>query len=170
MWDPSTSISLNRISNRSLKFLVNSSSLICIEILWRAEVKDTHLSSKYMCPHLTLVLRETRYKKAEDARMALQQMEGFELAGRTVGSPISQATVWLHGLGISSFAWILCMRKERPSTLSKIPLMNLGVRFYHSVITPAHPTKGGNLNAASRQALMQKLARTDQPAPRTEPV
>lgn len=26
-----------------------------------------------------------RYKRAEDARMALEQMEGFELAGRTVG-------------------------------------------------------------------------------------
>lgn len=26
----------------------------------------------------------TRYKRAEDARMALEQMEGFELAGRTV--------------------------------------------------------------------------------------
>jgi hypothetical protein len=25
-----------------------------------------------------------RYKRAEDARMALEQMEGFELAGRTV--------------------------------------------------------------------------------------
>lgn len=29
---------------------------------------------------------------------------------------------------------------------------------------------GGNLNAASRQALMQKLARIDQPAARPEPV
>jgi len=27
-----------------------------------------------------------RYKRPEDARMALEQMEGFELAGRTVGS------------------------------------------------------------------------------------
>lgn len=26
----------------------------------------------------------TRYKKSEDARMALEQMEGFELAGRQV--------------------------------------------------------------------------------------
>ena len=25
-----------------------------------------------------------RYKRAEDAKMALEQMEGFELAGRTV--------------------------------------------------------------------------------------
>jgi hypothetical protein len=25
-----------------------------------------------------------RYKRAEDARMALEQMDGFELAGRTV--------------------------------------------------------------------------------------
>ena len=29
---------------------------------------------------------------------------------------------------------------------------------------------GGNLNAASRQALMQKLARTDQPAARPQPM
>jgi hypothetical protein len=28
--------------------------------------------------------RYFRYKKVEDARMALEQMEGFELAGRTV--------------------------------------------------------------------------------------
>ena len=26
----------------------------------------------------------TRYKRSEDARMALEQMDGFELAGRTV--------------------------------------------------------------------------------------
>ena len=28
-----------------------------------------------------------RYKRSEDARMALEQMEGFELAGRTVRHP-----------------------------------------------------------------------------------
>lgn len=28
-----------------------------------------------------------RYKRVEDARMALEQMEGFELAGRTVSIP-----------------------------------------------------------------------------------
>jgi hypothetical protein len=28
-----------------------------------------------------------RYKRAEDARMALEQMDGFELAGRTVINP-----------------------------------------------------------------------------------
>ena len=27
-----------------------------------------------------------RYKRSEDARMALEQMEGFELAGRTVST------------------------------------------------------------------------------------
>ena len=35
----------------------------------------------------------------------------------------------------------------------------------HTIIYP-----GGNLNAASRQALMQKLARTEQPAVRTPTV
>ena len=28
-----------------------------------------------------------RYKRGEDAKMALEQMEGFELAGRTVCAP-----------------------------------------------------------------------------------
>lgn len=28
-----------------------------------------------------------RYKRAEDAKMALEQMDGFELAGRTVCNP-----------------------------------------------------------------------------------
>jgi hypothetical protein len=31
-----------------------------------------------------LYLFPLRYKRAEDARMALEQMDGFELAGRTV--------------------------------------------------------------------------------------
>jgi RNA-binding proteins (RRM domain) len=30
----------------------------------------------------------SRYKRAEDAKMALEQMEGFELAGRTVSSSL----------------------------------------------------------------------------------
>jgi len=30
----------------------------------------------------------SRYKRAEDARMALEQMEGFELAGRTVSAVV----------------------------------------------------------------------------------
>ena len=32
-----------------------------------------------------------RYKKSEDARMALEQMEGFELAGRTVSCSLFSA-------------------------------------------------------------------------------
>jgi len=62
------------------------------------------------------------------------------------------------------------MKKEQLSILNKIPLMNLEVccLFFDDSRT-AHFVEGGNLNAASRQALMQKLARTDQPAPRPEP-
>ena len=33
---------------------------------------------------LLLTILYYRYKRAEDAKMALEQMEGFELAGRTV--------------------------------------------------------------------------------------
>lgn len=32
-----------------------------------------------------------RYKRAEDAKMALEQMEGFELAGRTVSPPVASS-------------------------------------------------------------------------------
>ena len=43
---------------------------------------------QYVWFSLALQLRTTntgiRYKKSEDARMALEQMEGFELAGRQV--------------------------------------------------------------------------------------
>ena len=44
-----------------------------------------HLSSKFLwlfvyCSNNLI----HRYKRAEDAKMALEQMEGFELAGRTV--------------------------------------------------------------------------------------
>jgi hypothetical protein len=33
-------------------------------------------------------MNANRYRRPEDARMALEQMDGFELAGRTVGVPI----------------------------------------------------------------------------------
>ncbi|EKM61086.1 uncharacterized protein PHACADRAFT_247456 [Phanerochaete carnosa HHB-10118-sp] len=77
-----------------------------------------------------------QYKRGEDAKMALEQMEGFELAGRTL------RVNTVHEKG--------------------------NVRY-----TPQESlddTGGGNLNAASRQALMQKLARTDQPAARPQPI
>ncbi|KAF9044555.1 splicing factor, CC1-like protein [Hymenopellis radicata] len=77
-----------------------------------------------------------QYKRAEDARMALEQMEGFELAGR-----------------------------------------QLRVNTVHEKGTVRYTTQdsledsgGGNLNAASRQALMQKLARTEPAFTLPEPV
>ncbi|KAJ2931145.1 hypothetical protein H1R20_g5968, partial [Candolleomyces eurysporus] len=72
-----------------------------------------------------------QYKRPEDARMALEQMDGFELAGRT----LRVNTVHEKGSGV---------RYSQQDTLDE--------------------SGGGNLNAASRQALMQKLARTEQPA------
>ncbi|CCL99044.1 uncharacterized protein FIBRA_01053 [Fibroporia radiculosa] len=77
-----------------------------------------------------------QYKRAEDARMALEQMEGFELAGRTL------RVNTVHEKGTTKYA--------QQDSLDE--------------------AGGGNLNAASRQALMQKLARTDQPAVKLPPV
>ncbi|KII93760.1 hypothetical protein PLICRDRAFT_171473 [Plicaturopsis crispa FD-325 SS-3] len=71
-----------------------------------------------------------QYKRSEDAKMALEQMEGFELAGRTL------RVNTVHEKGT--------VRYTQQDTLDE--------------------AGGGNLNAASRQALMQKLARIE-PAP-----
>jgi len=68
-----------------------------------------------------------QYKRGEDAKMALEQMEGFELAGRQ----LRVNTVHEKGTG------------------------------RYTVQDSLEDTGGGNLNAASRQALMQKLARVD---------
>ncbi|KAJ7103563.1 hypothetical protein B0H15DRAFT_919300 [Mycena belliarum] len=76
-----------------------------------------------------------QYKRAEDAKMALEQMEGFELAGRTL------RVNTVHEKGTA--------RYTQADTLDD--------------------TGGGNLNAASRQALMQKLARIE-PAHQPEPI
>ncbi|KAF9496166.1 splicing factor, CC1-like protein [Pleurotus eryngii] len=73
-----------------------------------------------------------QYKRAEDAKMALEQMEGFELAGRTL------RVNTVHEKGTAKYT--------QQDTLDE--------------------SGGGNLNAASRQALMQKLARIE-PAPVT---
>ncbi|KDR84953.1 hypothetical protein GALMADRAFT_131717 [Galerina marginata CBS 339.88] len=79
-----------------------------------------------------------QYKRSEDARMALEQMEGFELAGRTL------RVNTVHEKGTVKYT--------QQDSLDE--------------------AGGGNLNAASRQALMQKLARTEtapslpEPAPR----
>ncbi|OJT04713.1 RNA-binding protein rsd1 [Trametes pubescens] len=77
-----------------------------------------------------------QYKRAEDAKMALEQMEGFELAGRTL------RVNTVHEKGST--------RYTQQDTLDE--------------------AGGGNLNAASRQALMQKLARTDSAPVKLEPV
>ncbi|KAK0478391.1 hypothetical protein IW261DRAFT_1483262 [Armillaria novae-zelandiae] len=77
-----------------------------------------------------------QYKRAEDAKMALEQMEGFELAGRTL------RVNTVHEKGTA--------RYTQQDTLDEVG--------------------GGNLNAASRQALMQKLARTETPIAIPEPV
>ncbi|KAJ7092692.1 splicing factor CC1-like protein [Mycena epipterygia] len=76
-----------------------------------------------------------QYKRAEDAKMALEQMEGFELAGRTL------RVNTVHEKGTA--------RYTQADTLDE--------------------SGGGNLNAASRQALMQKLARIE-PAHQPEPI
>ncbi|KAG6814060.1 hypothetical protein H0H92_003107 [Tricholoma furcatifolium] len=77
-----------------------------------------------------------QYKRAEDARMALEQMEGFELAGRQL------RVNTVHEKGT--------VRYTQQDSLDE--------------------TGGGNLNAASRQALMQKLARTEPSFSLPEPV
>ncbi|KAG0708825.1 hypothetical protein DFH29DRAFT_794077 [Suillus ampliporus] len=74
-----------------------------------------------------------QYKRAEDARMALEQMEGFELAGRTL------RVNTVHEKGTVRYA--------QQDSLDE--------------------AGGGNLNAASRQALMQKLARIE-PVPKPQ--
>lgn len=76
-----------------------------------------------------------QYKRAEDARMALEQMEGFELAGRTLQLRVNT----VHEKGTVRYA--------QQDSLDE--------------------AGGGNLNAASRQALMQKLARIE-PAPKPQ--
>ncbi|KAK7058994.1 Phosphatidylinositol-3-phosphatase SAC1 [Paramarasmius palmivorus] len=77
-----------------------------------------------------------QYKRAEHAKMALEQMEGFELAGRTL------RVNTVHEKG--------SVRYTQQDSLDD--------------------SGGGNLNAASRQALMQKLARIETPLSLPEPV
>ncbi|KAK1233049.1 Phosphatidylinositol-3-phosphatase SAC1 [Marasmius sp. AFHP31] len=70
-----------------------------------------------------------QYKRADHAKMALEQMEGFELAGRAL------RVNTVHEKG--------SVRYTQQDSLDD--------------------SGGGNLNAASRQALMQKLARIETP-------
>jgi len=81
-----------------------------------------------------------QYKRAEDAKMALEQMDGFELAGRQL------RVNTVH---------------EKGST-----------RIIGGGIQQDSLDEGGgtNLNNVSRQALMQKLARTETPASRPAPI
>lgn len=98
--------------------------------------------------------------------MALEQMEGFELAGRTV-STFLQRWDRQRVLTYHSSVSTLYMRKALLNIRSKTHSMKPAVWFLFfitlvrvlSILIP-----GGNLNAASRQALMQKLARIE-PAP-----
>ncbi|KAB5591515.1 RNA-binding protein [Ceratobasidium theobromae] len=78
-----------------------------------------------------------QYKRPEDARMALEQMEGFELAGRQ----LRVNTVHDKGAGT-----------VRISTVPQDSLEDTG---------------GILNNSTSRHQLMQKLARTDQPPSRS---
>ncbi|EJT97754.1 splicing factor CC1-like protein [Dacryopinax primogenitus] len=79
-----------------------------------------------------------QYKRSEDARMALQSMDGFDLAGRQ----LKVNTVHEKG----------------------------GAIRYQSQSDSLDESGGGNLNAASRQALMQKLARIEPPKPAISPM
>ncbi|EUC61967.1 splicing factor CC1-like protein [Rhizoctonia solani AG-3 Rhs1AP] len=81
-----------------------------------------------------------QYKRPEDAKMALEQMEGFELAGRQ----LRVNTVHDKGQGT-----------VRISTAPQDSLEDTG---------------GVLNNSTSRHQLMQKLARTDQPAKSTTPL
>ncbi|KAG9041356.1 hypothetical protein FS837_012375 [Tulasnella sp. UAMH 9824] len=81
-----------------------------------------------------------QYKRAEDAKMALEQMDGFELAGRQL------RVNTVHDKG--------------------------STRGIIGGIQQDSLDEGGgtNLNSVSRQALMQKLARTEPPAARPAPI
>ncbi|KAG8987434.1 hypothetical protein FRB90_003347 [Tulasnella sp. 427] len=81
-----------------------------------------------------------QYKRAEDAKMALQQMDGFELAGRQL------RVNTVHDKG--------------------------STRGMMGGIQQDSLDEGGgtNLNSVSRQALMQKLARTEPAAARPAPI
>ncbi|KAL0576366.1 Phosphatidylinositol-3-phosphatase SAC1 [Marasmius crinis-equi] len=77
-----------------------------------------------------------QYKRGEHAKMALEQMEGFELAGRAL------RVNTVHEKGTARYT-------------QQDSLEDSG---------------GGNLNAASRQALMHKLARIETPPALPDPV
>ncbi|KAF5390241.1 hypothetical protein D9757_002975 [Collybiopsis confluens] len=94
-----------------------------------------------------------QYKRSEDAKMALEQMEGFELAGRTL------RVNTVHEKGTARYTQADTL-DESGGKLQAFDVSCHLLTFF---------TSGGNLNAASRQALMQKLARIDAPLSLPEP-
>ena len=69
-----------------------------------------------------------RYKRAEDAKMALEQMDGFELAGRTVRASMC-LVMFLDSL-IPSFESTPSTRKDLLVTLNKILWMKPAVSYF----------------------------------------
>ena len=103
--------------------------------------------------------------------MALEQMEGFELAGRTVRNFVYSYPCNRSQVPPSSVLTPF-MKRVLSSTRSRIRLTRPAViiKYYISSTASDLVFTGGNLNAASRQALMQKLARIDQPPARQQTV
>ena len=103
-----------------------------------------------------------RYKRSEDAKMALEQMEGFELAGRTVSRP---ALFYEHfGDSCTGQLRVNTVHEKGSGRYTQQDSLedSGGTQIPPWPTTCTHcPPPGGNLNAASRQALMQKLARTE---------
>ena len=108
-----------------------------------------------------------QYKRSEDARMALEQMDGFELAGRTVCVFVicfCYVIDPVHQLRVNTVHEKGNIRYAQQDSLDEAG----GVYLYFSLARFLQLRAGGNLNAASRQALMQKLARIE-PAVTSEP-
>jgi len=171
MLAPCILILLRAISSRCLNRSVNLNLSTFTGILWRDVARAMHLSSAFSCslyiglsPNHNLLYR---YKRSEDARMALEQMEGFELAGRTVRHP----TLRWHILNLQyrcSQLRVNTVHEKGTAKYTQADTLDEAGGALHStsiqVLQLLRVTLGGNLNAASRQALMQKLARIE-PAP-----
>jgi hypothetical protein len=68
-----------------------------------------------------------RYKRPEDARMALEQMEGFELAGRTVSRSSRSMIFFIYQRSMFSSASRLCMKRVPLVCSSRTVWMKLAV-------------------------------------------
>lgn len=96
--------------------------------------------------------------------MALEQMEGFELAGRVVSTRslfVSKGIAHPSQLRVNTVHEKGTVRYTQQDTLEE----SGGKGLLHTascrcILCVLMSFAGGNLNAASRQALMQKLART----------